>query len=299
MSSPFYTTTNSIDEESNNNIESFSINAQNYIDPNEEYLFDVFPGNLINQTNERDILSNEEFLKIFPNNNSAQDNPDCQTNFISNRLFPYFCISRKKDRGKQTEKIKKTKHSSTDFDNVQRKIQVHFFTFIINLSNDAIKAEFDSKTQYQFKQIDYKSKILISHENVNKLHKSAIKDILKKKISPKNTKYSEFINTDILNFVCKKSDLLKKFFNINYLVFFNDFYFNEEKETNKIIFEGKEIPFSKKTKNFYHLLKKYENDKTLLIDTAKSIYFYGYDTLIRNNSFIISKKDIELKESDN
>jgi hypothetical protein len=82
-------------------------------------------------------------------------------------------------------------------------------------------------------------------------------------------------------------------------VFFNDFYFNEEKETNKIIFEGKEIPFSKKTKNFYHLLKKYENDKTLLTDTAKSIYFYGYDTLIRKNSFIISKKDIELKESDN
>ena len=74
MSSPFYTTTNSIDEESNDNIESFSINAQNYIDPKEKYLFDDFPGNLINQTKERDILSIEEFLKIFPNNNSAQDN---------------------------------------------------------------------------------------------------------------------------------------------------------------------------------------------------------------------------------
>ena len=58
------------------------------------------------------------------------------------------------------------------------------------------------------------------------------------------------------------------------------------------------ITFSKETKNFYHLLKKYENYKTLLIDSAKSVYFYGYDALIRNNSFVTSK-DIELNEWDN
>ena len=266
---------NSIDEYSYNNGEIYSISD---------------PGNLIDQTNETDNISTEGFLKLFPNN---IDSP------VPNRNSPLFRILSKKKRGKPNEKSKKSPHLSTDFDNLQRKIQVHFFTFIINLSNDAIKAVLGSKTPYNFKQIDYKLKIKISHTDVSNLHKLAIKDILKMKISPKNKNFSEFINNEILNAVCQLSKLLEKFFNIKYLEFFNDFYFNEEKETNKIVFEGKEIPFSKETKNFYHLLKKYENYKTLLINSAKRVYFYGYDTLIRNNSFITFKKDLELKESDN
>ena len=293
MSSLFYTTTNSIDEHSYNDREIYSIRDPNYIDQNDKNLFDVFPENLIGQTKEKDNISIEELLKIFSNNNLIVDNP------ASIRNSPHFLILSKKKRGKPNEKNKKSQHLSTDFDNLQRKIQVHFFTFIINLSNDAIKAELGSKTPYNFKQIDYKLKIKISHKNVSNLHKLAIKDILKMSISPKNKNFSEFINNEILNVVCQISKLLERFFNIKYLEFFNDFYFNEEKETNKVVFEGKEIPFSKETKNFYHLLKKYENYKSLLIDCAKRVYFYGYDALIRNNSFVTFKKDIELKESEN
>ena len=295
MSSPFYTTTNSNDEDINDGLELFSIKDQNYIDQKDIYLFDQFPGKLIDQTKEKDNLSMEEFLKVFSNNSLIKDNPD----FQGKRYSPIFNLKTKKNRGKQTKDNKKPQHLSTDFDNLQRKIQIHFFTFIINLSNDAIKAVLGSKSPFNFKQIDHQLKILISHDKVNKLHKSAIKDILKMEISPKNKKYSKYINQETLNDVCKVSKKLEKFFNINYLEFFNDFYFNEEKETNKIVFEEIEIPFSKQTKNFYHLLKKYENYKTLLIDSAKSVYFYGYDTLIRNNPFVTCKKDIELKESDN
>ena len=295
MSSPFYTTTNSNDEDINDGLDLFSIKDQNYIDQKDIYLFDEFPGKLINQTKGKDNLSIEELLKVFSNNNLIKDNPD----FQGKRYSPIFNLKTKKNRGKQTKDNKKPQHLSTDFDNLQRKIQIHFFTFIINLSNDAIKAVLGSKSPFNFKQIDHQLKILISHDKVNKLHKSAIKDILKMEISPKNKKYSKYINQETLNDVCKVSKKLEKFFNINYLEFFNDFYFNEEKETNKIVFEEIEIPFSKQTKNFYHLLKKYENYKTLLIDSAKSVYFYGYDTLIRNNPFVICKKDIELKESDN
>ena len=295
MSSPFYTTTNSNDEDINDDLELFSIKDQNYIDQKDIYLFDQFPGKLIDQTKEKDNLSMEEFLKVFSNNSLIKDNPD----FQGKRNSPLFSLKTKKNRGKQTKDNKKPQHLSTDFDNLQRKIQIHFFTFIINLSNDAIKAVLGSKSPFNFKQIEHQLKILISHDKVNKLHKSAIKDILKMEISPKNKKYSKYINQETLNDVCKVSKKLEKFFNINYLEFFNDFYFNEEKETTKIVFEEIEIPFSKQTKNFYHLLKKYENYKTLLIDSAKSVYFYGYDTLIRNNPFVICKKDIELKESDN
>ena len=269
---------NSIDKGSNNEIETDSI--RNY-EQNEKYLFETLPEIFINPTEEK---INQALLKIFSINNLAENN------HASNRYFPSFIIEKQKKRGRQTKNMKKPQHLKTDSDNLQRKIQIHFFTFIVNLSNDAIKTVFGSKTSYNFKQVDYK---------FNNLHKLAIKDILKMKISPKNKKYSRYINQDILNAVCNRSKLLENFFNINYLEFFNDFYFNEEKETTKIVFEEIEIPFSKKTKNFYHLLKKYENYKTLLIDSVKSVYFYGYDTLISKNSFLTSKKDIELKESDN
>ena len=297
MNSPLHTTTFSNDEDINDDLELFPIEDQEYIDKKDIYLFEKVQGKLIDETKGKDNLSIEEFFKVFPMNNMIQDNQD-NPDFQVRRNSIIFILKTKKNRGKQTKDNKKPQHLGTDFDNLQRKIQIHFFTFVINLSNDAIKAVLGSKSPYNFKQIDHQLKILISHDTVNKLHKSPIRDILKMRISRKNKNSSKDINKYILNAVCKCSKLLEKFFNINYLKFFNDFYFNEEKENNKIIFEGIEIPFSKNTKNFYHLLKKYENYKTLLIDCAKSVYFYGYDTLISNNSFVTSRNDIELKESD-
>ena len=278
---------NSIDKGSNNEIETDSI--RNY-EQNEKYLFETSQEIFINPTEEK---INQALLKIFSINNLAENN------HASNRYFPSFIIEKQKKRGRQTKNMKKPQHLKTDSDNLQRKIQIHFFTFIVNLSNDAIKTVFGSKTSYNFKQIDYKCKILISHHDVNNLHKLAIKDILKMKISPKIKNYSEYINKDTLNIVCNLSTLLEDFFDIKYLDFFNDFYFNKEKEAYKVIFEGLEIPFSKRTRNFYHLLKKNENYKTLLSNNAKTVYFNGYDSLIRNNSFITSKKDIQLNERDN
>ena len=284
------TSINSIDKGSNNEFETDSIRNLNDNEQNEKYLFEPFQEIFINPTEEK---INQALLKIFSINNLAENN------HASNRYFPSFIIEKQKKRGRQTKNMKKPQHLKTDSDNLQRKIQIHFFTFIVNLSNDAIKTVFGSKTSYNFKQIDYKCKILISHHDVNNLHKLAIKDILKMKISPKIKNYSEYINKDTLNIVCNLSTLLEDFFDIKYLDFFNDFYFNKEKEAYKVIFKGLEIPFSKNTKNFYHLLKKNENYKTLLSNNAKTVYFNGYDSLIRNNSFITSKKDIQLNERDN
>ena len=268
----FFTTIIPFDEDSNNDIESDSRDDPNNMDISEEELLEIFQSNLVNIA------------------------PDYQIELVPRRHSPLFTTDKEKYRGKQVINPKKPRHSRKAFDNLQRKIQVHFFTFIIRLSNDAIKAVLGSKTPHNFKQIDYQLKILINHEEVNNLHKLAIKDLMEKEISPKNKKSSANTNKDTLNKVCQISKSLKDFFDIKYLDFFNDFYFNEEKETDKITFKGKEIPFSNKTKNFYHLLKKYEKDKSLLIDAAKSIYFNGYDSLIRNNSFVTSRKDIELNE---
>ena len=57
------------------------------------------------------------------------------------------------------KKKRKKIHLGSDDDNVLRKIQVNYLSFIINFSNDLIKALTDEKVPF-FKQLDYKKKKL-------------------------------------------------------------------------------------------------------------------------------------------
>ena len=57
---------------------------------------------------------------------------------------------------------------------------------------------------------------------------------------------------------------------------------------------GKDINLSKKTKSFYDLLKKNEDIKNKLIETASSVYFYGYNKIIDKDSFKTEKKNTEV-----
>ena len=266
-----------------------------FIKNNDEYNFKEYSSKYF-------FPSIDDFKAIFHNDNdniNETKSNDTQNKTPEFHLYP-FNISYPLKRGKKSFiKKKKYEHKSTDFDNLQRKVQVHFLTFIINLSNDALVSILGPKTNYHFKQIDYEMKKKISHEFVRELKSSNIRELFKMKISPKNKCYKEYINLETLNEVCNKSKLLDKFFDINYLEFFNNFYFNESKNINKINFEGKEIIFSYKTKPFYDLLEKYQDYAKLLIENTKMVYFYGYDSLVKNNPFTIRNSEldeIQLKE---
>ena len=95
--------------------------------------------------------------------------------------------------------------------------------------------------------------------------------------------------------MCKKSKWLNEFFNMKYLKLF-EIYYNDEKPLKSFIFHHKNIVLSNKTKSFYDLLLKNEDDKTELIETANSVYFYGYNRLIGRGSFIIELSENELNE---
>lgn len=82
---------------------------------------------------------------------------------------------------------------------------------------------------------------------------------------------------------------------MKYLKLFN-IYYNKENPLKEYIFEGKRIILSGLTKSFYYLLKKNENLKSKLEETATSVYFYGYETLIGKDSFVVEKNGIELNE---
>ena len=87
---------------------------------------------------------------------------------------------------------------------MERKIQVHYIRFIINFSNDALKAENISKC-YKFKQIDTSIKETINYIHVKKLRQSSIGDIIQKDISNKYKRYDKSENRKIFKKVVASS----------------------------------------------------------------------------------------------
>ena len=103
---------------------------------------------------------NNLFNKTFQDTNSfSSDN-----NAINRNERNLFITKINKKRGRIVEKNSLEKeHGKYDFDNVLTKIQVHFINFLINLANDAINTQFNSKyyITHKFKQINYKEKKIL------------------------------------------------------------------------------------------------------------------------------------------
>ena len=187
-----------------------------------------------------------------------------------NHQINIFTVYKSHKRGRYCHKENKHGvHGSDSFDNIERKIQAHFLTFLINFCNDALKTEYEH-SKYTFKQINYSNKTNVSHNYIKHLKGCNIKDILNLKISDKYKNYQRNANNDLLNKV-ESSDWLDKLFQMNFIELFN-YYYNNEKPLNKIIFENKEIFLSYETKSFYFLLKKYKNLRQKIVGVAKNVY---------------------------
>ena len=129
----------------------------------------------------------------------------------------------KKKRGQKPKKEKNKMHGSDSFDNLLTKIQVHFFSFITDISNDALKAEFGEDT-FTFKNLPYEFKKKTDFDTLLKNKNSILKEILKFYISPKYKKYGQNINENILKEAFKKSEFLREFFNMKYIDIFKEYY---------------------------------------------------------------------------
>ena len=177
-------------------------------------------------------------------------------------------------------------HGSTDFDNIQRKIQVNFITFLIRLGNDALKTIFGKKTKFHFKDVKYELKKIVNHDYIEHLKECNYSDIIKMKISPKNKRFGEDENKKTFTEICKNSDKLKNLFNKNYLYLFQKYYCNLKNGEN-IDLDGIKVTLSPKTKTLFNLLKKNEVNKEKFNNVIKDVYFseYNYNS---DKKFIIS-----------
>ena len=173
-------------------------------------------------------------------------------------------------------------HCKTDDDNVRIKIQVHFLTFLINITNDVIDSYFQAKKSgIYFRQINYFDKKNITLSHISRLKDCSIKDILQKiKITPKCRNQGEDYNKDICDKYLKliegdeSLNWINDFFNMNYLDLFG-YYYTYEKKSDFVI-RGRKINYSTKTKPFYDLLEKNRNDE-IIQECFKKIskqYFY-------------------------
>lgn len=173
---------------------------------------------------------------------------------------PQNILSSKKRKSKIKKKLISIKKSHTAFDddNILRKVQVIFISFIIHYSNDVISHLFDGdRNVLYFKDIDYQYKKRVQRNYVENLKSKTIKEIIEFPISPKIKKNKEKENKTILKTILEKYPSIEAFFKTNYLDLFRQ-YFNNKNDIFKV--NGRIIPLSERTKQktFSSLIK--END---------------------------------------
>ena len=176
-------------------------------------------------------------------------------------------------KGIQENNLDKRIHSASDDDNVLRKIQVHYLTFLVNFTNDVIKTFIEDKNVPQFKNLDYKFKKIVKHKVVEDLKSKTIGEILQSRISPKMKTYESFANNNIYEDICNRSPLIKEFLQTQYIKLFKEYYNNKDK---KFEVNGKIIQLSPKTKTYNDLiLKNYQyKDKIKYVTTTYFLNSY-------------------------
>ena len=285
-----------INDNSLNNLKTI----QNF--PNNNYISSAFKKNYnINNINE--FLSLKDF-PIFhkPNNKNNiiindfidemtftfESKSNSKNNSSKKNLFKLETQPQtiKKKRGRASndkDKKNKTKrvHSSTDFDNILRKLQVHFLSFIIHFINEILDEFYPNEKNIRFLNLSYEAKKNVKHDYVESLKKRQIKDIL---IFPPSTKYKihndENINKEIFERICESNSYLKLFFEITYLDLFNRYYI---KNTKTFTFDDKEITF-KKASFFSDLLKANQISANKIEQIAKSQFCE------KNSTFFVVNK---------
>lgn len=233
---------------------------------------------IIKYNNKNDIILNDYEELESSNNNTL--------NSTGKKLIFKSISTLKKKRGRlsQNQANPKRMHSSTDFDNICRKMQVHFLNFIVQFTNEIINNLIPNERKLHFLYIDYNIKKTVNHNAIMSLKEKKIKDILvltpSSKYKFRNTHNNNNYNEEVYNELNESNDVMKNIFDMNYIEFFNKYYMSK---TRNIMIDGKEINFTR-PKFFCDLLKANPIGANRMEEIAKSHYNIKTGTL-----FVINK----------
>ena len=219
---------------------------------------------IINDSNNNNISKNSENNKTQENKKNKENNTIPKHTIFKSIAFniknknqenktDLILLKKKRGRKNTNETKGKRVHNASDYDNILRKIQVHFLTFIICFTNDLIEAFLPNNKELKFKNLDYDLKKTVNHSYIEKLKNKTIGEILQFKASSKNRKFDPSINTITYKKLCELSPIIKKFFELSYLYVFNEYYYKNSKNFNYV---GKNINISQINKLFIDLIQK-------------------------------------------
>ena len=225
----------------------------------------------IHSFNEDFPLLNDLFLFSFPSNEqNLVELKNCSLSKTKKKKL----TSGRKRKHQFIEGVKI--HDKNAPDNVLRKIQVHFITFIVDVANELLhKLEYTEK----FIDLDYNEKKNITKNNFSSLKNLNIGQILCKKISSKfrkQFKQNSFKNNVIFNIV-KTNKYVNIFLSQKYITLFKDVYYKDERN---IIIDDLYFKLSENVKTYKNLLsEKFDDEeeyKTKVNEVIHKYYFKNY-----------------------
>ena len=203
--------------------------------------FSVYPDIFFNHPNIYNIPKN--IITPIPDSNLYNNNNNNTQNImISNKNEIILKKKLKTDKTKVKKekdifllKKKRKTHNKYDWDNIKRKIQVHYFKFLVEFVNKAIleilkeyNKGFDKKIStenIQFKKISYDFAKKIDSESFHLLKTKKLKDIL---IENTSKKFRNFNNKDIYNNIINLNKNVNNILNNYYLELFDVFYYQKD-----------------------------------------------------------------------
>ena len=226
--------------------------------------------NLLKEEENFDCRNNLNIISKDKLNQTSLEKKDSSQSFFINNLTRK---KRRKTNEKNIIQIEKKKHDKNSSDNLLRKIQVHYLSFIIIFLNDILK-HFNCKQE--FLNLDYEFKKNVKTSFVESLKTKNILEILNNKISNKYKIKDVETNKNICE-ILKKDEVLNKILSENYAQLFRKIYFKSNRKINlKEYGINREIILSKNVKMFEDLLEsngQNEDYKNKLKECANKNYF--------------------------
>ena len=270
------------------------INNNNQIHNPSNYPSFINNNNLFNINNTNNNYSNLFNLNEFNDENDILSNDFENESKNSNNSSPkkyipkfYTILMHKRGRHRYPRKYNENPyriHSSSAYDNILRKIQVHYLNFIISYINEILDVILPNYKKLRFLKLSYNRKIQITNNYFRNLKNGTIGEILRYEISVKYLKYDRDYNKKTYEKIYKENNFMNNIFNMNYLEFFNRYYMNKN---IKLWIYGKEVTF-KKAKFFSDLLKAYP----ILANKMEEIVKMNYN--VNNNTFFKVDKNDDL-----
>ena len=168
----------------------------------------------------------------------------------------FMAIKKKRGREKANSDLNDKSHDKYFPDNLLRKIQVHYLSFVIDFLNEILSF---LKYDKRFLKLGYDYKKDITKKNLEYLKNQKIIDVVCSPISKKYKKV-EYSNTTVYENI-KDNKVLNKILSENYLTLFEKIYYKSNKIINlKDYGLDQNIALSKKVKMFDDLLKGKDNE---------------------------------------